>query len=664
MDELGKDGAEMMSEGVASLGAQDESQELLDSSLRYHEALLQALVRPLLRALMSRPEGDAPPAEEIQLAVRRLALGFARTESDPESQGSTCSNFDSLGLSPQELDRTCQVLEACGLASPMEQSAAFRAAAGEAGSQKGLYTPLVLDHEGRRIYFERQFSNEMQLARAVGRYARMPQEAVSQQAQAALAAFQAYDARHGLQDEDHDRAVETALKHRLTVISGGPGTGKTTVVVRILACLLAENPDLMIAGAAPTGKASSNLADSIESAMQRMASGGDGLQKLCELLRKASPRCQTLHQWLSERTCGMLPSAEAPLPVDVLVVDECSMMDIGLASRLFASISPDRTRLILLGDKDQLAAVGPGSVFAALSDKRGALAPWICEFTRNHRFATGSRLYRLAKAVTPEDGGEGSWDSVAVILSKAVNSSEEGRKDNLIRWVKPRQGETRIGVSPELQQWLLTEYGVLLSKLRSPSGLPAADSPEAASFWKKISRVGALSSVHSGENGTNAINAFMELRAREAAGYPPGALHYPGRLVLVTRNVWPLGLANGDTAIELPDGKGGLAAFFGGGGKLLPVALLPDHESAFAITIHKSQGSSYHRLAVCLPDSGMERIGSRELLYTAVTRLADEGGEKGEMTVIASEAAVKSAVGRRVKRFSGLADRLGKLVAK
>lgn len=323
----------------------------------------------------------------------------------------------------------------------------------------------------------------------------------------AIEAFRESDRSSGRTDPDHDRALEQALGSRLTVITGGPGTGKTTVVVRIIACLLAENPDLVIAGSAPTGKASSNLEGSILGALPGMESGGAELARLAGLVRSSGIRCQTLQRWLSE---------QRRIEADVLVVDECSMMDLDLASRLFDALDPARTRVLLLGDKDQLAAVGPGSVFSDLSDKAGPLGPWICEFTKNHRFSGGSRLYRLARAITPKSG---EVDEKAVFdVLEAPN--QEG--DNAIDW-KKAPGRTSGGVSRELQAWLKSAYGFLLQQGRKGARFPQARDAEAVDrLWAQVDSVRVLSSVHAGDNGTDAVNAFMERIVRAASAAGPG----------------------------------------------------------------------------------------------------------------------------------------------
>ncbi|MDL2060076.1 AAA family ATPase [Mesosutterella sp. AGMB02718] len=583
-------------------------------------ALGRALLRPLERTGELRP--GTPEALEAVMD------GFAAMESDPQTSGGVCLPVDSL-----EKAAAARQLSDSGLARPMAQ----------ASGEGGLLSPLVWDEAGERLYLERRFSEEKRLADAVASFARGKKSPLDDEMRRAAEAFIESDRQSGRDDPDHDRAVKGALRNRLTVITGGPGTGKTTVVVRIIACLLAKNPGLVIAGAAPTGKAASNLAGSILEALPWMEKGGGELERLAGLVRGAGIRCQTLHRWLSE---------QRRIDADVLVVDECSMMDIDLASRLFDALDPARTRVLLLGDKDQLAAVGPGSVFADLSDKAGPLAPCIFGFTKNHRFGDDSRLYRLARAITPRSG---EVDEKAVFdVLEAPNQAG----DNAIDWEKT-SGRASGGVSRGLQAWLRDAYGFLLHQGKNGSLLPLAGDAEGVDrLWAQADSVRVLSSVHVGENGTDAVNAFMEKGVRKASGAEPEAIHYPGRLIIVTKNSRALGLSNGDTAVELQNGEKGLVAWFGALGLALPVALLPQHESAFAITIHKSQGSAYHNLAVCLPEGGGEKIGSRELLYTAVTRLADRGADKGRLTLFAGRGAVAAAVGRRVMRSGGLSDRL------
>ncbi len=602
-----------------------------------------ALFRPLAR------QRRLANTDRIEMAVLQLMRAFAASESDPRTAGSVCVSFEQFTAAG---DGTLTAEEAfewllkkaddgsAGMAREMEEAA---------------FAPFVIDRPGKRIYFDRRFADEKHLAEAAALFAKQEVSSVTPAARRALDAFALDDRKTGWTDAEHDRAVESALEHRLSVITGGPGTGKTTVVVRILAALLADNPDLVIAGAAPTGKAASNLYEAVAEAARRMKSGdSEELRQLGERVEKADLRCQTLHRWLQEKN----PS-DGKIHADVLVADECSMMEIDLAVQVFAALDPERTRLILLGDKNQLSAVGPGSVFADFSDRSGALSPLISEFTRSHRFSEKSKVGRLSSAMKAGDA-RAADAAVAELQKKEVRSD-----DNRIEWIAA--GREKDGLTRELRRWLTGSegYGSYLEALSSVPEAPEAGEPESEAvrtFWEKANDTRVISAMHSGCNGTDAVNAFMEELVRERTGAAQTERHFPGRLILVQKNAASLGLSNGDTAVELPQMKNGrrrLIAWFGNLKFGIPAELLPEHTSAFAITIHKSQGSSYHRLAVAVPDA--EESGglfSRELLYTAVTRVADRGGKKGTLSLFASEKAVRDSVLHGTERTGGLADRL------
>lgn len=606
----------------------------------------------LLIAAMKR-NGELP--ENAEAALLQTMAAFAAVEENRETSGSVCVSFDDWEKAGVlSSDALTDILTASGAAVPMETASGNLAAA---PGTPLYFAPFVIDEPGERLYVQRRFAEEMRLARAVIDYTGSATDDPGEGAEDALEKFREADERTGRMDPDHDDAVDLALRHRLTVITGGPGTGKTTVVARILASLLADNEGLVIAGAAPTGKAASNLDESILGAIRWMESDPE-LEDYAEMLYEAKIQSKTLHRLILEPVNGKRLSRDYPLPADVLVVDECSMMDIDLADRLFSILDPRRTRLILLGDKDQLSAVGPGAVFSDLSDGRGALSPWISAFTSSHRFSMTSNIYRLSRAITPEDGSRAKVSRILEILRQGAVTDA----DNPIVWHEEQKLRYGALVTEELAAWLEREFSFLLKPGAAdhfpavPSGDPEDDKALAA-FWTMADAVRVLAAIHAGTNGTDAVNEWMETRVKRAVKADPLAVHYPGRFIMVRRNDTALGLANGDVAVELLGEAGGIVAWFGNRRKALPAALLPEHETAYAITIHKSQGSSYPRLAVTLPD-GNEGAGSRELLYTAVTRLSNGREKKGELTLFATEKAVKRAVMHEVKRSGGLASRL------
>lgn len=449
-------------------------------------------------------------------------------------------------------------------------------------------------------------------------------------------------------------AVVTALLGRLTIISGGPGTGKTTAIVNLLACVLAENPACRIALAAPTGKAAARITDTIR---QRAA-------HLPEDIASTLPQeSYTVHRLL-----GVLPDggfrhhAENPLPIDVLVVDEASMLDLALATQLFEAVPP-AARVILVGDKDQLAAVESGAVFAELSadptmsDARIRVLARICgiraeaievprpsraiELTdsvvwlrRNFRFGRDSAIGRLA-----EDINSGDAQTALARLRHTPDRS--------LVWLD----DAGTDLSRESAQTLLQGYARYLEAVRTWPHDPDLVARELGHF-----RI--LCAVRDGYRGAQAINervgAAFRARLDHRLDLGRRTDWYPGRPVMVLRNDYRLQLFNGDIGIVLPDSSDRLMVHFPGSGsgfRAIPPARLPEHETAFAMTVHKAQGSEFDEVLVVLP-AQPNRVLTRELLYTAVTRSRERVIVMGGAEVI--EAAVRTVT----DRLSGLEARL------
>ncbi|HRI18483.1 MAG TPA: exodeoxyribonuclease V subunit alpha, partial [Burkholderiaceae bacterium] len=500
--------------------------------------------------------------------------------------------------------------------------------------------PLVLDDAGR-LYLQRYYDYECRLARRLLR-TRPPATHPSDDDPAALRpALDAHFGADGGGDEPdwQKLAAALALRGRLTVISGGPGTGKTTTVVALLACLLEGDPGCRIALAAPTGKAAARMTEAIA---QRAA-------RLPEAIRRAMPRdAATVHRLLEAGPRGFGRHAGNLLAIDVLVVDEASMLDLALATRLLEAV-PDAARIVLLGDKDQLAAVETGSVFGELSAdttlsaacraRLGALtgiaparivppapaqpsvlhdcAIWL---RRSYRFGTDSAIARLAAAIR-EGAGDRAVAGAGLMFDNASAALD----------------------------FALQGHAAFLDSVREGASAQAVH----AAF----ARFRVLAALREGPRGAVALNAEIERRFRAALGpldHTPRSPWYPGRPVLVRRNDAVARLFNGDIGIALPDDAGAIEVVFAGsdGGlrRIAPVRL-PEHETAFAMTVHKAQGSEFDGVLVVLPERE-NRVLSRELLYTAVTRA------RSDVRLWATEAVLVGAIGATTPRHSGLLARL------
>ena len=506
----------------------------------------------------------------------------------------------------------------------------------------GAY-PLVLDDAADpahpRLLLQRDFDHECGLAQRLLQAAQPMPAAVDETATATAT-----------DDDAQAQAAQRVLRQRLLLIAGGPGTGKTTTVARLLAALLHADPGCRIALAAPTGKAAARMAEAL---LQRAA-------ELPQALRDALPtQASTVHRLLGATgTPGAFTHhAGRPLPLDCLVVDEASMLDLALARRLLDALPP-AARLVLLGDPDQLAAVEGGAVFADLCSPGMADAPTaplpdaLLRLTRSHRFAAEAPIGRLAGAVRL-----GQADAVLAMLEPAAQGT----------------AFAPAGAGVPLAWHAPAEAAALALRTFEPwfAGLRAQPPPPAALAAFAQARV--LCAVREGPHGVHALNAVLEQTARAQAGAAPGSAWYAGRPVLIQRNEPALGLFNGDIGIALPAGDGPgteLQVWFAepqapGGCRAVAPARLPVHDTAFAMTVHKSQGSEFDRVLLVLPQrsAGTEtgdayRALTRELLYTAVTRA------RQQVTLAASEAALRAAIGTPTQRDSGLRGRLLRLSSK
>ena len=417
-----------------------------------------------------------------------------------------------------------------------------------------------------------------------------------------------------LSDDKQELAVQLAAAHPFFILTGGPGTGKTTTVLRILGHLLSLQPDLNIALAAPTGKAALRLQESIASGLGRL--------DVDEVIAAALPTtAHTLHRLLGyqRHKTTFRHHVENPLPYDMIIVDEASMMDLALFAKLLRALKPG-TRLLLIGDREQLPSVDAGAVFKALCAD-GSPMPRV-ELTRNYRFAQDAGLGALAVAIRDGDAD----------LTERLLTDDEDTTCSLESLPNPSQMRDDL--------WLRLEAYL--------KGLANCLEPEKA--FAHLDQLRILCAHRTGPYGAEAINDCVHDLLATRTRQSRTQRWYPGRPILITENDYAVELFNGDTGILLP-WNGKLHAFFRTGNgdyRRIPPARLPAHESAYAMTVHKSQGSEFDNVLLVLTDQA-SRLLTRELLYTGVTRA------KNAVSIWGPISHVRACVERPLERTSGLA---------
>ncbi len=409
-------------------------------------------------------------------------------------------------------------------------------------------------------------------------------------------------------------AAELAIKQRFSIITGGPGTGKTTTVVKILALLQELNltTPLAIALAAPTGKAALRLQQSI------------GINKIhlpcSEEIKKQIPEAvMTLHRLLGakQHSSQFFHHADHPLVYDVVVIDEASMIDLALMSKLVTALKP-KTKLILLGDKDQLASVEAGAVLANLTT---GLPTYTQELKTTYRFA--GAIKTLADAVNAQQADQ-AWSVLA-------QADEHCRL-----------------FTGELITYIAKQHARYLSLIKQNKPFEEV--------YSAYGQFQVLCANRNGEHSVAFINQACEQKLLEQKQIDYAGSWYSGRPIMIMENHPALGLYNGDIGICMPDyvEKGRLMVFFSGADgtikKYLP-ARMPRVETAFAMTIHKSQGSEFDEVLIVLP-STLNPILTKELLYTAITRA------KQTVQILADHAIFSKTVQQKIERVTGLIDKL------
>lgn len=446
-------------------------------------------------------------------------------------------------------------------------------------------------------------------------------------------------------------AALAALRRRLLLLTGGPGTGKTTTVARLLALLVEQalqggGDQPRIALAAPTGKAATRLSEALRDNLARLVASG----ALDEALAARIPsEAKTLHRllgWQPGRT-GFRHHAGHPLAADLVIVDEASMIDLPLMTKLVEAVPPG-ARLVLIGDRDQLPSVETGDVLAALCDAAGqgdgfdgAFAEWaggllgapvaVCDGAAP---LAGARVH--LRRTYRQDGGLALAPLAARIRAGEAEAAIAGLQRGDFASVAWRQGSDRALAEQALASAL-------------PYYRAVAAAPDPAEGLRRARGFRVLAALREGAAGARTLDAQLADALR-----PNGAGElFHGRLLIVTENSYRHGLFNGDMGLCWRESDGTLRVWFDTADGLRPwlPAALPAHAGAFALTVHKSQGSEFDEVLLALPERDARVLG-RELLYTGLTRA------RRAVTLWAREEVLRAAIARRTQRWSGLVERL------
>ena len=477
-------------------------------------------------------------------------------------------------------------------------------------------------------------------------------------------------------------ACAVALRAQLSIITGGPGTGKTYTAARLLALLFAMHSNeqsLRVALAAPTGKAAARLRQSIDTSLQELCQRLGTKLDLPDFLQRMGA-AKTLHSLLGARTGtrALLHNAHRPLDVDVLIVDEASMIHLEMMSALLQAL-PQGAKLILLGDKDQLASVEAGAVlgdlcmhataghyspatanYAQRLTGKSIPEPYLCKedstqalpqqtvmLRKSKRF--GGLIGQLATAINQGNSALCS-ELLAHDTSGTVHASHHSNTQALVQICV--QGRT--GAEACFADYLR----IIKNKPEGAQTHETVHTQWVASILRTFDRFRVLCAVREGDWGTQVLNQAIQLALAQSALLNPRGEWYVGRPIMVTRNDAQLGILNGDVGITLPSmkGYGHLRVYFLDGDALRSVSVsrLSHVETAFAMTVHKSQGSEFLHTALILPPGGGKLL-TRELVYTGVTRAREK------LTLIEGQVGVmKDAILRTSDRHSGLGMQLSR----
>ena len=490
----------------------------------------------------------------------------------------------------------------------------------------GDLTPLVLTDSGL-LYLYRYWQAEHQVAVLI----RERLKSVALQDETLLKQYIANWTSSQPELDWQKVAVLMALTRQFCVISGGPGTGKTTIVIRLLEAFSNQDKTLRVALAAPTGKAAARMQQAI--AMVRQDSS------------KEDVLAKTVHRLL-----GITPNneqgkynAENPLAVDVLIVDEASMIDILLMSKILKAL-PKTARLILLGDSKQLASVDSGAVLADLCRAYAGFSE--C-------FAEG--VLRLTGQALPSVKATSLMADTVVILKHSYRFDKQSEIGQLAQSVQAGDSDKFINVLMRTGDTIWWQKKMdkativkRVMKLYFTFFEAIKTQQDPLTCMQLFEKTQVLCALNNGAESVDSVNSLIE-QALAKQSWRTHQGFYHGRPIMVMKNDYSQGLFNGDTGLVMNNDQGVLAACFLDNRMLrwVPLNRLPAHETAYAMTVHKSQGSEFEEVCIILPEQATALL-TRELLYTAMTRA------KVKISLIATESILIQAVTSQQDREMGL----------
>lgn len=582
-------------------------------------------------------------AREYCLAEDDLAVISAALVSECNQRGESCIDLSKLAGKPFFEKEP-------GIDSRIPQAPGFDDWVGDLSGQACIgkadeIAPLIL--ESPRLYLGRFWHYEKQVQQAILK--RLQWSDDIDERQLAQGLNRLFPVKPDKAAPDWQKlACALAVGRQFAIVSGGPGTGKTTTVVKILALLIEQNLDQRIGLAAPTGKAATRMMESIRERKTEISVDA-------EIRDKIPDEACTLHRLLEYDGRGFGIDQNNPLPLDCLVIDEASMIDLPLMSRILTAL-PDAARLILIGDRDQLASVEAGNVLADLTGNGqeivyspsiaqkltdlGSSGP--CQIsTDQHAPGIANSIALLRKSYRFDSSG--SIGKLAALVNRgearqAIILLESDSLDH-VEWHEPDNNE----IATEVIKKAVDHYQSYL----------LAHSPDQALEY--FDRFRILCAIQQGPTGVIECNRRIEERLFPKRNHGESTVFH-GKAVMITVNDYESGLFNGDVGLFWKDQDGRVRAWFRNAGddiRDFPIHALPEYVPAWAMTVHKSQGSEFEKVMLILPGEKSTSVVCRELIYTGITRC------KNSILIHSNRKVFIRGVERKLSRSSGLAEKLG-----